>query len=205
MEITTASFRTFRSSMGQPVVIALQTPRWMPQAKTWPVCHLLTPRWSYFNASDDEFASEYEAQLDRFGPAKITAALEKIAAEMEAATLVLLCHEADRAGCHRSQFARWADRHGITVAEAQAADGGPVARGPFRQCDEMGRQIVMIGRYSYAWTGSVPLAVGDRVVLPGNRWRAGEREADVTALGSDYAGPLVEVARRASMQLTLDF
>lgn len=196
-EIRTSCFRSFRPSMGQPVVIALRTPKWMPQAKEWPECHLLTPRWRYFTADDATFEREYEAQLDRFGPEKIRRALEKIAAETGARTLVLLCHEADPspASCHRGMFARWAARHGMEVTEAEG--GSPPLRGEFRERDELGRQLVVADRWTYAWPGEQPLEIGDRVLVP---WGKNVRTMTVTALGTDYAGPVREVIGRQAQQ-----
>lgn len=108
--------------MGSPVTISLLTPRWRPEAATWPRCWPVTPRWSYFHASDDEFDRQYVAQLDRHGPQEITRRLAQIAktAYMEPSDrLVLLCWEADPDRCHRGTFARWLlQRTGELVTEA---------------------------------------------------------------------------------------
>lgn len=104
--LLTCSYRAYRPDMGQAVVTSLGLPRWHPEARTWPRCWLLTPTPELFREPDDEvFAAGYAARLERFGAQKIARTLEKIAREHEADRLVLLCHEADPAACHRQQFA----------------------------------------------------------------------------------------------------
>ncbi len=57
---------------------------------------------------------------------------------------------------------------------------------------------VRVGRYAYLWEGAEPLVPGDRVLLPEN-WLsrtihgAGPFEDTVTAVGSDYDGPMSRV------------
>jgi Protein of unknown function, DUF488 len=107
-ELYTSSYRAFRPEMGQPVVTSLGLPRWRPEAEQWPRCWLLTPTSALFAEPDEQvFAAGYVARLERFGVAKIAAALHKIARERQASALVLLCHEGDPARCHRGQFADW--------------------------------------------------------------------------------------------------
>lgn len=108
-ELLTACYRRWVPSAGQPVVLSLTTPRDLPEAKTWPVLHVGTPRWSYFRAPYHEFDAAYVAQLERFGPAKIARALHAIARETEAKRLILCCWEDanPEITCHRRLFARW--------------------------------------------------------------------------------------------------
>lgn len=80
-------------------------PKFIPEAKDWPRCHLLTPRWSYFRS--DDFAEQVAAQLDGYGSARVTAVLERIARGRDAERLVLCCFESDPAQCHRSMVATW--------------------------------------------------------------------------------------------------
>jgi hypothetical protein len=79
------------------------------------------PRWRYFKAEPAEFDREYICQLDRLGPAKIARALEAIATEAKADSLVLLCFEASGApeDCHRGLWARWWLATGELVREIE--------------------------------------------------------------------------------------
>jgi Protein of unknown function, DUF488 len=105
-QLYTCSYRRFRADMGVPVITSLGLPSWRPEAREWPRCWLLTPTPALFREPDDDvFAAGYAARLERFGAAKIARTLEKIAREHQAARLILLCHEADPAACHRRQFA----------------------------------------------------------------------------------------------------
>jgi Protein of unknown function, DUF488 len=106
-DLFTASYRAFVPSMGQPVVTSLGLPRWRPEAETWPRCWLLTPTWALFNSPPGEFERGYAERLDRFGAAKISRVLERIAREHHADRLVLLCHELDGRQCHRADLATW--------------------------------------------------------------------------------------------------
>jgi hypothetical protein len=59
-----------------------------------------------------------------------------------------------------------------------------------------------VGGHAYAWGGTEPLAVGNEVWLPENyvsrvRIGPGPYRGEVTALGTDYAGPLKQIIRRA--------
>lgn len=56
--------------------------------------------------------------------------------------------------------------------------------------DIEGRQIVTIGNYSYIWNGDTELKIGDEVMLPSSEWYP-RRSANVTGIGTDYAGHLV--------------
>jgi hypothetical protein len=103
----TCSYRAYQPAMGQAVVTSLGLPKWRAEAQQWPVCHLLTPRYSYLKAEPAVFEAEYRAQLERFGVCKIARTLERIAREHDAAALILLCHEADWGSCHRQQWAAW--------------------------------------------------------------------------------------------------
>lgn len=71
---------------------------------------------------------------------------------------------------------------------------GVVRSRPFRTQTEDGHQIVSVGRYSYAWDGSEPLAVGDTVRVPAN-YVSEAQTAVVTSLGGEYEGPLRHVQR----------
>lgn len=106
-ELYTSSYRAFRPDMGQAVVTSLGLPRWRPEAGQWPRCWLLTPTSALFHASAEDFDVGYIERLDRFGPAKIAQTLQRIGVEHQADKLVLLCHELDPAGCHRSLAADW--------------------------------------------------------------------------------------------------
>ena len=113
MEFFTTSFGAWRPGSGSPVSIALTTPKWRPEAASWPRCWALTPRWAWFRAEPDEFDRQYLAQLERYGVAGIHERLARIAAEAyqePSARLVLICWEAPQAAetsCHRRTFAAW--------------------------------------------------------------------------------------------------
>lgn len=71
-----------------------------------------------------------------------------------------------------------------------------------RYYERDGDQVVEVGGYGYRWSGSPPLEVGERVLLPENWLSAVQRghgpfEGVVTALGSTYEGPLSRILRRA--------
>jgi hypothetical protein len=110
VELFTASYSAWRPEQGAPVVTSLTTPKWLPEAKSWPRLWPATPRWSYFRASEQEFDRQYVAQLERYGAQQIARRLAEIArtgfAE-PAERLVCLCWETDRARCHRATFSRW--------------------------------------------------------------------------------------------------
>jgi hypothetical protein len=113
VQFATASYRTWRPGAGSPVVASLTTPRWRPEAASWPRCWALCPRWAWFHAPADEFDRQYLAQLERYGVERIHAELARIAAEAYEAPserLVLCCFEPPEAaetGCHRRTFAAW--------------------------------------------------------------------------------------------------
>ncbi|MFI6782832.1 hypothetical protein [Micromonospora sp. NPDC050276] len=71
-----------------------------------------------------------------------------------------------------------------------------------RYFDMDGDQVVEVDGYAYRWSGSRPLAVGDRVVLPQN-WLSSMRngpgtfEGVVTKIGATYRGELSRIVRRA--------
>jgi len=60
-----------------------------------------------------------------------------------------------------------------------------------------GQIVTVDGRYGFRWTGREPLAVGDRVVLPANRWTASTWIGTVTALGAEWTGPMKVIVGRA--------
>jgi hypothetical protein len=116
--IHTSSFRAFRPEFGLPVVTSLGLPKWLPEAQDWPRCWLITPTAQLFREPDpDAFAAGYRARLERFGVPRIARTLERIAADHDAGTLVLLCHEADWEQCHRLSFATWWMSTGELVTE----------------------------------------------------------------------------------------
>ena len=63
---------------------------------------------------------------------------------------------------------------------------------------ESGGQVVQCGRYAYVWHGAKPLAVDDRVLLPGNWLHKDPSEAVVTGFGTDYDGALSAVIRKVA-------
>ena len=107
--VFTCSYRVWEPDMGQPVVCSLTRPKWPgPHTETFalaPQCWPLTPRWSYFRQATA--GAQFEAQLARYGPQAIAKALQDIAAEFDAGSLVLLCHETDWTTCHRQRIARF--------------------------------------------------------------------------------------------------
>jgi len=109
----TSSYREWRPEHGAPVVISLQTPRWLPEAKSWPKLWPATPRWSYFHASAEEYDRQFTAQLERCGVQAIARRLAEIASSgfaEPAERLVLLCWEPSEVAetqCHRRSFAAW--------------------------------------------------------------------------------------------------
>jgi hypothetical protein len=108
-DVFTSSYRAYAPSMGQPVVCSLTRPKdeiWQHAPACWP----LTPRWDYFRKPDA--GARFEAQLARYGAQEIAKALHQIAAEHQAANLVLLCWETDwgtveAPKCHRLRIARF--------------------------------------------------------------------------------------------------
>jgi hypothetical protein len=119
--LSTCSYRLYREEMGQAVVISLSLPRGQlrTEAAKWPRLREAAPGRDYLDADPAEFERRYLAQLDGYGPARIGAALERIAQEREAESLVLLCFEPVPADCHRSTFAAWLmATTGELVAEA---------------------------------------------------------------------------------------
>lgn len=60
-----------------------------------------------------------------------------------------------------------------------------------------GDQVVEVEGYAYRWRGTPRLAIGDRVVIPGNWLFPNAREGAVTDLGTTYKGELSFVVRRA--------
>lgn len=64
-------------------------------------------------------------------------------------------------------------------------------------------QVEILGsrrRYTYGWVydplgGERPLAVGDRVEIPGNQVQVSGGSATVVKLGSDYQGPMKSIVR----------
>ncbi len=105
--IRTASYRTYTSDMGLAVVTSRGLPKFRPEAETWPRLWLVTPG-AFLDAEPDEFARLYLAQLDRHGPAKVCRALEHIARQNDAESLVLCCFERSPTDCHRGLLAEWA-------------------------------------------------------------------------------------------------
>jgi len=116
--IYTASFGAYRADMGQAVPIPLGLSRLLPEAQQWPRAWVLTPASQMFAEPDNlVFADAYVARLERFGAAKIARTLERIAREHQAEVLVLCCHEADPARCHRSLAADWLIRGTAEVVD----------------------------------------------------------------------------------------
>lgn len=65
-----------------------------------------------------------------------------------------------------------------------------------------GHQAVEVDGYAYLWTGTEPLRVGERVLLPENyvsslKHGPGPFVGVVTGLGTTYTGTLARVLRRA--------
>jgi hypothetical protein len=63
-------------------------------------------------------------------------------------------------------------------------------------------QVVEVDGFAYVWHGSLPLILGEAVLLPETwisriRRGPGVFRGTVTRLGSDYAGKLSEVVDRA--------
>ena len=88
--------------------VSLGLPRWLPETPQWPRAWVLPPTSQMFAEPGNlVFADAYVARLERFGAAKIARTLERIAREHQAEILVLCCHEADPARCHRSLAADW--------------------------------------------------------------------------------------------------
>lgn len=70
-------------------------------------------------------------------------------------------------------------------------------RAKLRHEDHLGRQLVTVDeKLGYAWAGSEPLAVGDKVRLPGNWVRPDGWVGEVTALGSTWEGDFVSILGR---------
>jgi hypothetical protein len=134
MQLLTSSYGAWRPEHGLPVVCSLTVPRSLPEAKTWPRCWPLTPRWSYFHAPADEFGRAFAAQLGQYGPQRIAERLAEIASTGPADRLVLLCHERHPASpqdCHRLAFSRWwTERTGQPVTELDGCATEPGQPGP---------------------------------------------------------------------------
>lgn len=63
----------------------------------------------------------------------------------------------------------------------------------WRERDGQGRQLVQVGRYTYAWAGAPDLAVGDEVRLPASWLSRDGWTGTVTAVGSSYRGDVVSI------------
>jgi hypothetical protein len=110
VELFTTNYRAWRPGMGSPVVISLSTPRWRPEAATWPRLWEATPRRRYFHADPSEFDRRYLDQLEAIGAQQIARRLVQIArdAYLEPSDrLALCCWETDSSRCHRATFAQW--------------------------------------------------------------------------------------------------
>lgn len=106
----TSSYAAWRPEHGAPVVTSLTTPKWMPEAETWPRLWPATPRWKYFYAPPATFDRVFIAQLKRYGAREIARRMAQVARSgfaEPADRLVLLCWEVNQADCHRGIFARW--------------------------------------------------------------------------------------------------
>lgn len=110
VRLFTTSYAAWRPEHGAPVVTSLTTPKWLPEAKSWPRLWPATPRWSYFHSSEQQFDLAYVSQLQRYGVQQIAKRLTQIArtgfAE-PAERLCLLCWETSAARCHRGLFSSW--------------------------------------------------------------------------------------------------
>jgi len=100
------------------VSISRGQPKW-PVGFQYRRAMLLAPSRATFALRDEAaFEVSYLASLEEIGVGRIANALTKISAEEGSRPLVLLCFEADPAGCHRATFARWwAARTGQEVKE----------------------------------------------------------------------------------------
>jgi hypothetical protein len=110
--LVTCSYRRWAPALGQPVVISLLVPKWIDGAQDWPRCWEITPRWSYFHASEGAFEDSYLSQVEDYGIKRIARRLGQIARETGADRLVLLCWEwagpgGGRDRCHRGLWAQW--------------------------------------------------------------------------------------------------
>lgn len=67
-----------------------------------------------------------------------------------------------------------------------------------RTHDTQHRQLVKVGQWTYHWAGTIPLEVGEKIILPGSGGYYGTREweATVTSIGSDYDEATKPVLRR---------
>ncbi len=94
----------------QPVRISRGTPKFWPQAATFPAVDELIPDgWMLSEKDLGKSERGYRGKLDRIGLERITARLDEIAAEC-GATLALACFEdLSKPGeqCHRRWFADW--------------------------------------------------------------------------------------------------
>jgi hypothetical protein len=102
------AYRAWRPDIpGQPVRASLGTPRWIPDAKSWPRCWEITPRPAYLDASAETFEREYVAQLDRYGARRIAERFAEITHQTGAELLIVCCFEGPREQCHRATWAAW--------------------------------------------------------------------------------------------------
>lgn len=130
----TASYKTFRPSMGLPVGITAYPARWRLPYRVAARLPDLAPERAWLRVLDDEFDRLFLGKLDRIGPEAIAEQLQRVAAEHDAARLVLLCFEAPAEPCHRRLLAEWwTARTGQDVPElveqtdeAPAPPAGPV-------------------------------------------------------------------------------
>ena len=104
--------------MGQAVVISRGLPRWrFEEAQAWPRCWALTPSAAALDATADVAASQYLAQLEAIGAARIARSLTRIAYETQADRLVCLCFEQSPDHCHRGLWAAFWLSTGEVVTE----------------------------------------------------------------------------------------
>lgn len=78
------------------------------------------------------------------------------------------------------------------LQESQALMSDPA----LRLEDALGRQLIRLDAYTYAWNGPEPLRVGDEVWRPPNWIFPMRTRATVTGLGSTYRGEIAEITQK---------
>lgn len=105
----------------QPVRISLGTPKFWPQAASFPaITGLMPDGWMFGMADDAEFEVAYLAKLDRIGVDVIRRRLDSLRRDKP---LALCCFEPHPADCHRGKAATWIQQNlGVPVPELSVAE-----------------------------------------------------------------------------------
>lgn len=133
MDLATCSYPEFKKEMGFPLRISIGSPKFNTEYELTHNHWTLTPRMAYLRASDAVFYGRLQEQLEQRGPEKIWRDLERIADEVNAERIVMLCFERldKRNDCHRTFVAKWlSEQLDIEIPELGATPERPGGNTP---------------------------------------------------------------------------